>query len=539
MSQIYEQTLLSYFEPFKFLMQSLPLNLGGISASGGGEGGPPGGFIGMLPQTRISYDYTEAEIITSGESFLVSGESLLDNLNKIRYRVKTIENLIDSGEIGGTISIEDDGVEIDPAVTIVDFRDNLKVTGTAEGEVSVKVVGITDGSIPFVGSGEDNEFAEDNDNLYYDVVNQFLASRKLQVGRRVQIAPATSHIVHIVGEDDALASVFVQSFGVGTSYYPLINMAGARGNASSPSPTISGDILAAIVGRGFGENDYSAGSRGRFYIKAYEDWTDSYHGTKAEIQVTPQNSDTPEIVVIFTTDGILFNKTISVPTLIVNNNTLTVPATGTAALLETANIFTNNQKINCNSATALFVEQDGVFDNTFVVNTTTGKVGIGTATPRQRLEVVTAGLAAAETGGDFENPSTTSWANIVFDFLVAGTTKGSITVFRNGVTSAGLMSFRPTNSSGSTVRVLDVGPTELTINEDGLSTVDLRVETDSYNAIFVDASNESIVIMNNTAGKLGFHGATAVIQQVLATGASHTVDDVITFLQLIGLCKQT
>lgn len=41
-----------------------------------------------------------------------------------------------------------------------------------------------------------------------------------------------------------------------------------------------------------------------------------------------------------------------------------------------------------------------------------------------------------------------------------------------------------------------------------------------------------------SAEKFAFWGKTPVAQQVLATGAAHTVDDVITFLQLIGLCKQ-
>ncbi len=41
-----------------------------------------------------------------------------------------------------------------------------------------------------------------------------------------------------------------------------------------------------------------------------------------------------------------------------------------------------------------------------------------------------------------------------------------------------------------------------------------------------------------TTQKLGFWNATPVVQQVLATGAAHTSDDIITFLQLIGLCKQ-
>lgn len=42
-----------------------------------------------------------------------------------------------------------------------------------------------------------------------------------------------------------------------------------------------------------------------------------------------------------------------------------------------------------------------------------------------------------------------------------------------------------------------------------------------------------------TGEKIGFWNATPVVQQVLATGASRTVDDVIAFLQTIGLCKQS
>lgn len=41
-----------------------------------------------------------------------------------------------------------------------------------------------------------------------------------------------------------------------------------------------------------------------------------------------------------------------------------------------------------------------------------------------------------------------------------------------------------------------------------------------------------------TGQKLGFWNATPVVQQVLATGAGASVDDVITALQTIGLFKQ-
>lgn len=42
-----------------------------------------------------------------------------------------------------------------------------------------------------------------------------------------------------------------------------------------------------------------------------------------------------------------------------------------------------------------------------------------------------------------------------------------------------------------------------------------------------------------TSQKLGFWNVTPVVQQVLATGAAHTVDDVITLLQTLGLAKQS
>jgi hypothetical protein len=65
----------------------------------------------------------------------------------------------------------------------------------------------------------------------------------------------------------------------------------------------------------------------------------------------------------------------------INNgtNNLTVPATGTAALLGTANVFTALQTINVNSLTGLLVEQTGVKSNVLVVDTTNARIGINVA----------------------------------------------------------------------------------------------------------------------------------------------------------------
>ena len=57
--------------------------------------------------------------------------------------------------------------------------------------------------------------------------------------------------------------------------------------------------------------------------------------------------------------------------------TYTLPAAGgTFALLNAANVFTAAQKINVNSTTAFVVEQDGVNDNVFIVDTANARVGI-------------------------------------------------------------------------------------------------------------------------------------------------------------------
>lgn len=58
---------------------------------------------------------------------------------------------------------------------------------------------------------------------------------------------------------------------------------------------------------------------------------------------------------------------------------------------------------------------------------------------------------------------------------------------------------------------------------------------DAHDLIIAATTGSKI---GQSTSKLAFYGVTPITRQVLATGASHTVDDVITFLQTIGLCKQ-
>lgn len=75
-----------------------PLILGGIASSGGGIAGRPTGYIGHLPQSRVTYDKLEASL--SGTD--AGSPSLLDNLNHIRYRLTDLES-------GSTVNLDDLG----------------------------------------------------------------------------------------------------------------------------------------------------------------------------------------------------------------------------------------------------------------------------------------------------------------------------------------------------------------------------------------------------------------------------------------------
>ena len=55
----FEQVFFSYLDILKRYVDASPLVLGAVSGLDGGFGGRPGGFIGYLPQTRVTFDNSE------------------------------------------------------------------------------------------------------------------------------------------------------------------------------------------------------------------------------------------------------------------------------------------------------------------------------------------------------------------------------------------------------------------------------------------------------------------------------------------------
>ena len=139
----YDYNFFAYFSDLERRIKAQPLNLGAIIGSGGGSGGPPGGFVGMLPQTRVAYDITEAEDngFVSPNPYDPSGilvsATLLDNLNHIRYRIATLEA---GGPGVSNLAVYENDVAVKTDVTILDFTGTgWTITDTGPGEVEIEI----------------------------------------------------------------------------------------------------------------------------------------------------------------------------------------------------------------------------------------------------------------------------------------------------------------------------------------------------------------------------------------------------------------
>ena len=137
---LFEQQFFNYLNRASFT-RGTPLVLGGVKTSGGGGGGPAGGFVGYLPQVKVTFDMLESN---TDNSIPFSGASLYNNLNRIRYRLKGVENWITtsgtamSGGGGGHV-IQASGVS-KPQRSKLNFIGNVTVTDDSGNDATVVMI---------------------------------------------------------------------------------------------------------------------------------------------------------------------------------------------------------------------------------------------------------------------------------------------------------------------------------------------------------------------------------------------------------------
>jgi hypothetical protein len=106
------------------------INLGGVPGSGGGSGGPPGGFYGQLIQSQVAYDTTEAAVQGGPVG---SGWSLVDNLNHIRYSILNSQSL--------PLVIQDEGTLVASGIPILNFTGPGVTASLTGSSVTIAVTG--------------------------------------------------------------------------------------------------------------------------------------------------------------------------------------------------------------------------------------------------------------------------------------------------------------------------------------------------------------------------------------------------------------
>lgn len=114
---------------------SSPLNLGGGEGPEGGSGVPVGDIFGQLIQSKVAFDTTEAAIL----DIPVSGASLVTNLDRIRYRIQTIEG---SGGVYKGVGILDNSLFLASGITDLNFVNFVTtvsgMTATISGGIEIQ-----------------------------------------------------------------------------------------------------------------------------------------------------------------------------------------------------------------------------------------------------------------------------------------------------------------------------------------------------------------------------------------------------------------
>jgi len=183
-------------------------------------------------------------------------------------------------------------------------------------------------------------------------------------------------------------------------------------------------------------------------------------------------------------------------------------------------------------------------------------VGLGTTSPSSRLDIRAQGAASTDLAFRVRNSANTYDIFKIqgdgisrFEGITTFNWSASQTIAPIHIKSGGTNNDVTQWYNNSEISILDVrtasGGAQMQF-KDNTGTTSLIISGQSSNVLTIsEAKNVAFGTVTGTkwgtaiTQKQSWWNATPVVQQILATGASHTVDDVITLLQTYGLCRQS
>jgi hypothetical protein len=171
-----------------------------------------------------------------------------------------------------------------------------------------------------------------------------------------------------------------------------------------------------------------------------------------------------------------------------------------------------------------------------------GFVGINTVAPSSLLEAQAINGNSGERVFGIRNHTNTGWLAEFRNNGIVGIGGSANASYQQYIQSSLGFSSQIDNyaTSGIGQRITMFGggtPTALILNAfNGSVNTALSI---ANGGIQLPLTGEGTKIGMSTGDKFAFWGATPQVQQVFATGTGKTADDVITFLQSIGLCRQS
>ena len=301
MQNRYEYSILEAISNAVRTVKAAPLVLGGVTGSGGGIGGPIGGFVGFLPQTRVAYDLSE--IASSGTP--LSGMSLLDNLNHIRYRLDMLGSgtFLDLDDTPDTYSgYVGKAVIVNPSETGLTFGSAGvwgEITGTLSSQTDLQTA--LDSKLDDVQTAYRVLVTDTSGNVITTTYMQWSETTKqFSMGDPNPVTGDGSFIQ--AGPDGAAANYYMQTFS-NSNFGSRLAGFRARNTKSAPSGVQSGDFGLRLVSF-FADNTgvFETSAAAQIRLNAASTHTTTDHASQIEFHATPQGSTT--LGKIMTLDGI-------------------------------------------------------------------------------------------------------------------------------------------------------------------------------------------------------------------------------------------